>query len=94
MHVRHRRGDGAQPSRRHRDRLAGHGAVWLRPAARRLQPHHTDGISAVGVAVLDVFGRPIAISIPAPSQRFESERDSHSQALGALRDKMRSLLGR
>ena len=55
---------------------------------------HTDGISAVGVAMLDVFGRPIAISIPAPSQRFASERDSLSQALGAFRDKMRSLLGR
>jgi DNA-binding IclR family transcriptional regulator len=55
---------------------------------------HTDGISAVGVAMLDVFGRPIAISIPAPSQRFASERDSLSQALGAFRGKMRSLLGR
>jgi hypothetical protein len=44
--------------------------------------------------VLDVFGRPIAISIPAPSQRFATERDSLSQALGAFRDKMRSLLGR
>ena len=55
---------------------------------------HTDGISAVGVAMLDVFGRPFAISIPAPSQRFASERDSLSQALDACREKVKSLLGR
>jgi DNA-binding IclR family transcriptional regulator len=55
---------------------------------------HTEGISAVGSAMLDVFGRPFAISIPAPSQRFASERDSLSRALIARRQKVKSLLGR
>jgi DNA-binding IclR family transcriptional regulator len=55
---------------------------------------HTEGISAVGAAMLDVFGRPFAISIPAPSQRFASERDSLSRALTACRQKVKSLLGR
>jgi DNA-binding IclR family transcriptional regulator len=55
---------------------------------------HTEGISAVGAAMLDVFGRPFAISIPAPSQRFASERDSLSHALTTCREKVKSLLGR
>ena len=55
---------------------------------------HTDGISAVGAAMLDVFGRPFAISIPGPSQRFASERDALSCALIACREKVKSLLGR
>jgi DNA-binding IclR family transcriptional regulator len=55
---------------------------------------HTEGISAVGAAMLDVFGRPFAISIPAPSQRFASERDGLSRALIACREKVKSLLGR
>ena len=55
---------------------------------------HTEGISAVGAAMLDVFGRPFAISIPAPSQRFASERHSLSHALTVFRQKVKSLLGR
>jgi len=41
-----------------------------------------------------VFGRPFAISSPAPSQRFASERDRLSHALAAFRQKVKSLLGR
>ena len=55
---------------------------------------HGAGISAVGVAVLDAFGRPVAVSIPAPTHRFNAQRHSLSQALLAFREKMRSLLGR
>ena len=54
---------------------------------------HGAGISAVGVAVLDAFGRPVAVSIPAPTDRFNAERDSLAQALLAFREKLRSIVG-
>jgi DNA-binding IclR family transcriptional regulator len=55
---------------------------------------HDSGIGAVGVATLDSFGRPIAVSIPAPTQRFAVRRDELSKALVAFRDKMRAIVGR
>jgi DNA-binding IclR family transcriptional regulator len=55
---------------------------------------HDRGIGAVGVATLDSFGRPIAVSIPAPTQRFVARRDELSKALLAFRDKMRAIVGR
>ncbi len=55
---------------------------------------HGIGISAVGVAVLDPFGRPVAVSIPAPTHRFNEQRDALAQALLAFRDKLRSIVGR
>jgi DNA-binding IclR family transcriptional regulator len=55
---------------------------------------HGVGISAVGVAVLDAFGRPIAVSIPAPTHRFVAERERLSQAALAFRDKLKSIVGR
>ena len=55
---------------------------------------HGVGISAVGIAVLDAFGRPVAVSIPAPTHRFNAERESLAQALLAFREKMRSVVGR
>jgi len=36
---------------------------------------HAGGVSAVGVAMLDALGRPVAVSIPTPSQRFPQQRD-------------------
>ncbi|MBV9704803.1 MAG: hypothetical protein JO163_18910 [Methylobacteriaceae bacterium] len=48
---------------------------------------HDPGIGAVGVATLDSLGRPIAVSIPAPTQRFAARRDELSKALLAFRDK-------
>lgn len=54
---------------------------------------HDHGISAVGVAVLDAFGRPVAVSIPAPTHRFEAERDALAAALLRFRGKMQSILG-
>jgi DNA-binding IclR family transcriptional regulator len=55
---------------------------------------HDEGISAVGVALLDAFGRPVAISIPAPSQRFQAEREALAGALLRFRERMRHSLGR
>ncbi len=55
---------------------------------------HGVGISAVGVAVLDAFGRPIAVSIPAPTHRFVAERERLSQAALAFRDKLKTIVGR
>ena len=54
---------------------------------------HGIGISAVGIAVLDAFGRPVAISIPAPTHRFNAEREKLAKALICMREKMRSVIG-
>ena len=51
------------------------------------------GISAVGVAVLDAFGKPVAVSISSPSHRFNNQRDLLAQALLAFREKLRSIVG-
>jgi DNA-binding IclR family transcriptional regulator len=53
---------------------------------------HDEGISAVGAAMLDAFGRPVAVSIPAPTQRFQSERANLAEALSRFRDKMQTAL--
>jgi DNA-binding IclR family transcriptional regulator len=55
---------------------------------------HGKGISAIGTALLDVFGRPIAISIPVPSQRFEEQRGSLAGQLTILRDRLKGALKR
>jgi len=54
---------------------------------------HGAGISAVGVAVRDAFGKSVAVSIPAPTDRFNNQRDSLAQALLAFREKLRSIVG-
>ena len=54
---------------------------------------HGAGISAVGVAVLDAFGRPVAVSIPAPTDRFNDRRELLARALTAFREKLRSIVG-
>ena len=54
---------------------------------------HGAGISAVGIAVRDAFGKSVAVSIPAPTQRFNAERESLAQALLAFREKLRAILG-
>jgi len=55
---------------------------------------HGDGIGAVGVAVIDAFGRPVAVSIPAPTHRFNAQRESLARSLLAFREKMRVIIGR
>jgi DNA-binding IclR family transcriptional regulator len=49
---------------------------------------HDEGISAVGRAVLNPFGRPVAVSIPAPTRRFNAQKDALASALSAFREKM------
>ena len=55
---------------------------------------HGVGICAVGVAVVDAFGRPVGVSIPAPSHRFNAQRKSLSHSLLAFREKLRAIVGR
>jgi DNA-binding IclR family transcriptional regulator len=55
---------------------------------------HGEGISAVGAAVLDAFGRPVAVSIPAPEHRFKAQRQALSDALLRFRSKMQATVGR
>jgi DNA-binding IclR family transcriptional regulator len=55
---------------------------------------HGEGISAIGTALLDVFGRPVAISIPVPSRRFEEQRAFLATELTAFRDRLKAALKR
>jgi DNA-binding IclR family transcriptional regulator len=55
---------------------------------------HGAGISAAGIAMLDVFGRPVAVSIPAPSQRFAQEKAHITQKLLAFRERLKPLISR
>jgi DNA-binding IclR family transcriptional regulator len=55
---------------------------------------HGIGISAVGIAVLDPFGRPVAVSNPAPNHRFNEQREALSQALLAFREMLGTFVGR
>jgi DNA-binding IclR family transcriptional regulator len=36
---------------------------------------HAIGIKAVGTTTLDVFSRPLAVSIPVPAQRFDDKKE-------------------
>ncbi|MGO9701819.1 MAG: IclR family transcriptional regulator [Xanthobacteraceae bacterium] len=42
---------------------------------------HDSGIGAIGIAVLDSFGRPVAVSIPVPWSRFDERRKDLTKAL-------------
>jgi DNA-binding IclR family transcriptional regulator len=55
---------------------------------------HGIGISAIGIALLDVFGRPIAVSIPTPSQRFAEQRAQLAVQLKAFRKRIRGVVSR
>ena len=55
---------------------------------------HGQGISALGVAMLDTFGRPVAVSVPAPTHRFEAQRETLAEALSRFRSKMRTIIRR
>jgi DNA-binding IclR family transcriptional regulator len=46
---------------------------------------HTLGICAVGVAMRDVLGNFVAISVPVPAQRFQAERAHICERLLATR---------
>jgi len=55
---------------------------------------HGDGISAIGIALLDVFGRPVAVSIPTPSQRFDEQREQLAAQLKAFRKRIKPVVSR
>ncbi len=54
---------------------------------------HTLGICAVGVALQDPMGNPVAISVPVPSQRFQAQRALIAERLLATRAAMQSSWG-
>jgi DNA-binding IclR family transcriptional regulator len=51
---------------------------------------HDPGIGAVGVAVFDSFGRPVAVSIPVPWSRFRARREELAKALKDFRHEMQA----
>lgn len=55
---------------------------------------HGVGICAVGIAVLDTFGKPVAVSVPAPTHRFNERRETLSRALLQFREKLKAIVGR
>jgi DNA-binding IclR family transcriptional regulator len=55
---------------------------------------HGAGISAIGTAVLDHFGRPVAVSIPVPTQRFLENRDALAERLLGFRRGVEGILSR
>jgi DNA-binding IclR family transcriptional regulator len=54
---------------------------------------HDPGIGAVGVAVFDPFGRPVAVSIPVPWSRFAKRREDLAKALKDFRGDMQTAFG-
>lgn len=55
---------------------------------------HGAGISAIGTALIDHFGRPTAISIPVPTQRFLENRDLLAERLLAFRRRVEPIISR
>lgn len=49
---------------------------------------HSEGVSAVGAGFVDAFGRHYALSIPAPSARFESQAERLTGPLLEARDRL------
>ena len=56
------------------------------------QEEHTEGICAVGTALLDPLDRPIAVSIPVPTTRFTREKERLVIELRRARRDIESLL--
>ena len=55
---------------------------------------HGKGISAIGTALPDLFGRPIAISIPTPTARFLESREELAERLLTFRERIKPILTR
>ena len=53
---------------------------------------HGEGICAVGTALLDGFGRPLAISVPVPAQRFDDVRDDVAKKLRDFRERIKGVV--
>lgn len=54
---------------------------------------HTEGVCAIGTAFLDPHGRPYAISIPIPRQRFDQKSAALEEPLLACRERLLSKIG-
>src|SRR5215469_8566460 len=52
---------------------------------------HREGITVVGTALLDWFGRPIAISIPIPSLRFADRQGQIAASLLHFRERIKGV---
>ncbi|MDA8350782.1 MAG: IclR family transcriptional regulator [Pseudomonadota bacterium] len=52
---------------------------------------HTEGITAIGTAVIDLLGRPLAISIPVPTTRFDRQEEKLLLELRRTRREIESL---
>jgi DNA-binding IclR family transcriptional regulator len=55
---------------------------------------HREGITVVGTALLDWFGRPIAISIPIPSLRFADRQGQITASFLHFRERIKGVLRR
>jgi len=55
---------------------------------------HGTGISAIGTALIDHFGRPVAVSIPVPTQRFLENRDWLAERLLTFRRRIEGIVSR
>jgi DNA-binding IclR family transcriptional regulator len=64
-----------------RDELLAELATIRREGVAYDREEHTEGISAVGAAIVDDGGPVAAISVPAPSVRFARERERNARAL-------------
>lgn len=53
---------------------------------------HDPGIGAIGVAVIDTFGRPVAVSIPVPWSRFAERRKDLTKTLLGFRQEMQAVV--
>ena len=53
---------------------------------------HTEGISAIGIALHDLAGETFAISVPIPTSRFIEQRETVIAALMQLRQTVGSIL--
>jgi DNA-binding IclR family transcriptional regulator len=53
---------------------------------------HSEGICAIGTAFVDPLGRPFALSVPVPVQRFAMREASIASALLGARDEVLNLI--
>ena len=52
---------------------------------------HTEGITAIGTAFIDPLGRPLAVSIPVPTARFDDQEEKLLHELRRTRREIESL---
>lgn len=74
-----------------RDQFLGEIAAVRKQQVAFDQGEHTEGISAIGAALADTDGNLYAISIPAPTSRFERNAAKIDRALQLFMQKLRGL---